>query len=120
MIRVNRLSVPFPLNPNIVARAKQRLADWYQNPEEIRRKQKLDLESRQMLRRDARPALNELFRRKCAYCESQVDVTAPGEVDLFRPAVDASNLSGEGSPDHYGWLSADWENMYLACPSCAR
>jgi hypothetical protein len=120
MIRIDRRSVPSPLNPDLVARTKARLVEWYHQPSEIRLKQKLDPGERITINREARDALVLLFHNKCAYCESQIGVTTPGEIDRFRPYTDACNLSGEGSSDHYGWLSADWDNLYFACPSCAR
>jgi predicted ATPase len=120
MIRVDRNTVPSPLSPNLVERAKLTLSEWYQQPLEIRNKKRRELRDTLILDRQAKGALVELFRNKCAYCESDIGVTAVAEIDRFRPFADASNLSGEGSADHYAWLAADWENLYLACPSCAR
>lgn len=120
MIPIARESIPSPLDPKVVDRANARLAEWYRQPIGTRHKSKFDPVERMLINRGARADLARLFRQKCAYCESQVGVTADGDVDRFRPFADASNLSGEGSPDHYGWLFAEWNNLYLACSSCAR
>jgi hypothetical protein len=120
MILVNRDAVRSPLHPDLVDRTKVALAEWYRQPTEIRHKQRRELKGRITIAQQAKRALVDLFRNKCAYCESEIGVTTAGEIDLFRPFVDASNLSGEGSADHYAWLAADWDNLYLACPSCAR
>jgi len=120
MIRIDRRRVPSPLNPGLVERAQVRLREFYSQPEGVRQKQKLDAGERISISREARGSLLDLFHNKCAYCESELGAVASGEVDLFRPFTDASDLSGKGSPDHYGWLSADWENLYIACPACAR
>lgn len=59
-------------------------------------------------------ALEELFHRKCAYCEARL-----GEVDWqvehFRPKRSVAER-----PDHpgYYWLAYTWENLYPSCVPC--
>jgi hypothetical protein len=120
MIRVDRSGVPSPLNPDLVGAIKAQLRIFYSQSPDVRRKQRPDPKGRLTIGLEARDALMKVFRNKCGYCESNIGTTSHGEIDYFRPFTDASNLSGEGSPDHYGWLSADWDNIYLACPACAR
>ncbi|WP_093443748.1 AAA family ATPase [Variovorax sp. 770b2] len=52
--------------------------------------------------------LGDVFENKCCYCESLLGSVADGEMDRFRPRM------------LYPQLAADWRNLYLACPSCAR
>lgn len=120
MIRIDRHKVASPLNPNLVAAVNARLDEFYRQPPEMRRKQKLDPRERMSINKQARDALMQVFHGKCGYCESELGAVSAGEIDRFRPFTDASNLTGLGSPDHYGWLSAEWENLYIACPACAR
>lgn len=59
-------------------------------------------------------ALEELFHRKCAYCEtplSEVD----WQVEHFRPKGRVAER-----PDHpgYYWLAYTWQNLYPACVPC--
>jgi uncharacterized protein (TIGR02646 family) len=51
-------------------------------------------------------ALEKLFHRKCAYCESFPTGTAAWDVEHFRPKA------------HYYWLSYEWTNLYLSCSLC--
>ena len=67
---------------------------------------------------DVRAALSELFRSKCAYCESPLQARTLA-VDHFRPAAGALDLAGSISPDHYWWLAYEWENLLPCCPECA-
>ncbi len=120
MIRIDRNNVPSPLDPDLVAAVNSRLNDFYDQPADMRRRQKFDTRERGTIRRQARDGLMKLFRNKCGYCESDLSAASSGEVDWFRPVTDASDLSGQGSPDHYGWLLADWDNLYFACPACSR
>ncbi|HKV10831.1 MAG TPA: retron system putative HNH endonuclease [Thermoanaerobaculia bacterium] len=59
-------------------------------------------------------ALEELFHRKCAYCETPL-----GEVDWqvehFRPKGAVTER-----PDHpgYYWLAYEWSNLYPSCAPC--
>ena len=59
-------------------------------------------------------ALEELFHRKCAYCEARL-----GEVDWqvehFRPKGSVAERSDH--PGYY-WLAYTWENLYPSCVPC--
>ncbi len=120
MISVDRRRVPSPLKPDLVGVARAQIYEFYGQPPEIRNKQKLDLKNRSMILQQAREGLVQLFQNKCCYCESELGASSRGEIDLFRPYSDASNISGGGSSDHYGWLAAEWDNLYIACPACSR
>jgi uncharacterized protein (TIGR02646 family) len=53
-----------------------------------------------------RPLLRALFHGKCAYCESSVDVSGYGDVEMFRPKK------------LYPTLAYEWRNMLYACAVC--
>jgi uncharacterized protein (TIGR02646 family) len=61
--------------------------------------------------------LTELFYGKCAYCEGKVGISAPVDVEFFRPKAGVVE-----SPDHpgYWWLAMVWENMLSSCIDCNR
>lgn len=61
--------------------------------------------------------LEELFHRKCAYCESSYASQAPVDVEHFRPKGRV-----EGEPQHpgYWWLAAEWTNLLPSCLDCNR
>ncbi|WFU61272.1 AAA family ATPase [Bradyrhizobium brasilense] len=62
-------------------------------------------------------ALNELFKTKCAFCESR----APLNARLFRPAEEAEPLAqSQFAHLYYAWLRTDWGNVYAVCSACAR
>ena len=69
---------------------------------------------------DVKEALLELFHQKCAYCESDLDVAASFDVELFRPKWQALNRTGETNFDRYWWLAYEWSNLYPACQMCNR
>lgn len=72
--------------------------------------------------RAAKPALKELFRDKCGYCEIDYG-GAPSDVEHFRPKGEIDYLD-EGTkkthPEGYYWLAADWDNLIYACQHCNR
>jgi uncharacterized protein (TIGR02646 family) len=51
-------------------------------------------------------ALESIFGKKCAYCETQYEVGGYLEVEHYRP----KNI--------YYWLAADWSNLLPACKRC--
>jgi uncharacterized protein (TIGR02646 family) len=63
-----------------------------------------------------RIALEELFHRKCAYCETPLPEVG-WDVDHFRPKGAIAER-----PDHpgYYWLAYEWSNLYPACEPCNR
>lgn len=65
---------------------------------------------------EALVALNDLFRGKCAFCESK----APINVHFFRPPEEAEPLArSQFSHLYYVWLRTDWGNVYAICSHCA-
>ena len=71
---------------------------------------------------DALKPLGELFHGKCAFCEtsrdSRFETTAPMQVAHFRPPQNCVDQKGSHFPRHYGWLIAEWSNLYHACGHC--
>ena len=64
-----------------------------------------------------RPALEALFRNKCASCETSLS-SSPGDVENFRPKALVSDP--DGNREGYWWLAYVWENLLLACGRCNR
>lgn len=64
---------------------------------------------------EVRKALEKLFHRKCAYCESRLGTVDPENVEHFRPHGAVAERS-----DHpgYFWLAYTWANLYPACTYC--
>ncbi len=63
---------------------------------------------------EVRKALEELFWRKCAYCEVRLPQTG-WDVEHYRPKKGVTE-----SPSHpgYFWLAYSWENFVTACTDC--
>lgn len=120
MIRVDRTIFRSPIAPDLQHRVRTAVDQWYSTPPDRRHQRRPDLKERVIINRQARDDLSRLFRDKCAFCESPLGASSSGEVERFRPLGEATNLSGEGSPDHYTWLMAEWGNLYLTCAACSR
>jgi uncharacterized protein (TIGR02646 family) len=67
------------------------------------------------------PALQKLFHKKCAYCESIFGAVTPADIEHFRPKGKSfpKGVAKSGFIGYY-WLAADWENLLLSCPGCNR
>ena len=71
------------------------------------------------------------FYRKCAYCESVVRTTHPGDIEHWRPKSRVTDVSGKlvkiktkngtmcTHPGYY-WLAYEWRNLLFACVACNR
>jgi uncharacterized protein (TIGR02646 family) len=66
--------------------------------------------------KDVGPALESLFKRKCAYCESSYGATHPVDVEHWRPKAEIDGVNGSG----YEWLAMAWENLLPSCIDCNR
>ncbi|HBL25333.1 MAG TPA: hypothetical protein DD490_00685 [Acidobacteria bacterium] len=60
-------------------------------------------------------ALEELFHRKCAYCEAPIGAEADWNVEHFRPKGRVAERHGH--PGYY-WLAYEWLNLYPVCEHC--
>lgn len=54
----------------------------------------------------AKPALAKMSRRKCAYCEGEINAERSGQVEHFKPKA------------RFPTLAYDWGNYFLACGGC--
>ena len=95
------------------------LRSFYEQPESVRQQSRPPLDKVASFLAQLRPQLESAFKHKCVYCESPL-YGGDAEIEQFRPKLGASDLDGKGSLDHYGWLSLEWENLYVACPKCNR
>lgn len=123
MIRVNRAAVPMP---EVLRRGVGSPADreyekaliFYQDYKNNR--QRGGFPFKVYKHETVKSALNDLFHQKCAYCESQLGVTAPLDIEQFRPKSGLISDRGEHLPLHYWWLCNEWSNLYTSCADCNR
>ncbi|SCX31776.1 AAA family ATPase [Agrobacterium rosae] len=121
MIFVDRDGEKSPLNDEILAHAGREIQNHYSLEPSMRRQTKLDLQAQwHHVREVISQPLARLFNNKCAYCETLFSSSDRMAVDRFRPSSGASDLTGRGSVDHYGWLSFEWRNLYPICSGCNR
>ncbi|MBZ9763369.1 AAA family ATPase [Mesorhizobium sp. CA8] len=121
MIRIDRNRVQAPDDGDVMAHVARVIENHYALDLSKRRQTKLELTREWLHRRQqVQGPLAELFHAKCAYCETSFDVAERIDIDRFRPPVGASDLTGRGSLDHYGWLSFEWRNLYPICSGCSR
>jgi len=65
---------------------------------------------------NCRAALEELFHRKCAYCETVI-AGATWEVEHFRPK---GRVAERADHPGYYWLAYEWRNLYPTCELCNK
>jgi len=66
-----------------------------------------------------RQALKDMFKAKCAYCESPTAHITDANVEHYRPKGKVNEAKNHGS-NHpgYWWVGMRWENLVLSCPHC--
>jgi uncharacterized protein (TIGR02646 family) len=67
-----------------------------------------------------RAALEQLFRMKCAYCETKIGAADESEIEHWRPKGAVKEDDGRRSYPPYYWLAATWDNLLLSCLKCNR
>jgi len=120
--KVNRSDVPIPgiLQADIVRKALREIVSHFSDNEEVRLKRRIPINKEIFNFEEVKTALDQLFHRKCAYCETPL-IDEFGLIDHFRPLANAANLNNQfDSPDHYGWFAYDWSNFMLSCSACNR
>ena len=68
----------------------------------------------------AKDELNQLFHKKCAYCESRYAHVTPMDVEHFRPKNGYLDQAGKLVQPGYYWLAAEWDNLLPSCVDCNR
>jgi hypothetical protein len=69
--------------------------------------------------RSVRDKLEELFRMKCAYCETKIGAGDESEIEHWRPKGAVKEDDGRRLPGYY-WLATTWDNLLLSCLKCNR
>ncbi|MFK4389893.1 uncharacterized protein (TIGR02646 family) [Peribacillus frigoritolerans] len=62
-----------------------------------------------------REALRDLFKKKCAYCESFLAHIEHAHIEHWRPK---GKVAEEKEHFGYYWLAADWDNLFYTCGVC--
>jgi len=66
---------------------------------------------------EVKQALNAIFEKKCAYCESRF-VNQGVQVEHFRPKGGVHLTRAPAATIGYWWLASEWTNLLPACSDC--
>jgi uncharacterized protein (TIGR02646 family) len=66
---------------------------------------------------EVRQRLEELFHGKCAYCETFYRMSAPVDIEHFRPK---NSVSEDPAHPGYWWIAMAWDNLLPSCLDCNR
>jgi hypothetical protein len=62
---------------------------------------------------------DNIYKEKCAYCESKSGHVAALQVEHFRPKNGLKKEKpGDETHNGYYWLGYEWSNLLLGCPKC--
>lgn len=119
MIYIDRLAVepPLILSSDRVKREKERMNEFFSQTAK-RKQSRYQFKDRYIQHKQVEIALAQLFKGKCAYCESLIQPSQTSRTNLFRPKQFAMNLDGAVSKTHYWWLYYEWHNFYSSCSIC--
>ncbi|SLN36370.1 hypothetical protein TRL7639_01760 [Falsiruegeria litorea R37] len=68
-------------------------------------------------RPEIKQLLQDMFRGKCAYCETFYSAAQPMDVEHYRPK---GAVSEDDSHEGYWWLAMKWDNLLPSCIDCNR
>ncbi|WP_025109671.1 HNH endonuclease [Pseudomonas sp. H1h] len=64
---------------------------------------------------DVKEALEVLFNKKCAYCESSYKSVISVQIEHFRPK---KRVAEDPTHEGYWWLASSWSNLLPSCVHC--
>ncbi len=64
---------------------------------------------------DVRLALDQIYKSKCAFCETDPSAGVTMQVEHYRPKA---KVTGANTHPGYYWVAYKWSNLLLACPAC--
>lgn len=67
---------------------------------------------------EVKAALDQLFKKKCAYCEGPLQAFGPFPVEHWRPKGRVTLDDGTKLKRGYFWLAASWDNLFASCIDC--
>ena len=123
MIYIDRNNIPKPkvFNSDKTIIAIEKLEEFYTRKDKLRSQQRFTQPFRGAFIKDVKSSIKELFNGKCAYCESKINTASTtGDIDNFRPKSGARGYDKNFSPEHYWWLTYEWNNLYYSCSVCNR
>lgn len=123
MIHIDRgrVSRPLILEPSSYAElARGKAMEFFRRPFEDRAQERFEFDLGVFRDPILGEALDELFYRKCAFCESKAGQYLSVDVGHYRPMIRTIGLDGVLFPDHYWWLAYEWPNLYLICATCEK
>lgn len=56
-----------------------------------------------------------LYNKKCAYCETNTSAGAPMQVEHYRPK---KAVTEDQAHEGYYWIAYEWSNLLLSCSKC--
>lgn len=62
-------------------------------------------------------SLNEIYKNKCAYCETDTTAGSVLQVEHYRPKA---KVTEDSKHEGYYWLGYEWSNLMYSCSSCNR
>jgi len=65
--------------------------------------------------KEYRNALNQLYHKKCAYCEQKISEGFSSRIDHYRPK---NGIKGVAIHKGYYWLGYEWTNLLPTCEKC--
>jgi len=107
----------------LAARDLEKAISHYSDPLKFNNNQKLTRKSfkyEAYSHKDTKKALKDIFKSKCAYCESFIMHIEPGDIEHFRPKAEIHTKTGQILIPGYYWLGAHWTNLLLSCIKCNR
>jgi len=115
MIKVDRQSVNIPdilTNPKRTGlKETTKAINYYANPNVLK-----PFKFSAYSKPEVKSTLINLFKEKCAYCESRFLHVYSGDVEHFRPKGQIAGIPNP-KPGYY-WLAAHWDNLLLSCRNC--
>jgi uncharacterized protein (TIGR02646 family) len=119
VIHVHRGPAPEVFSSPHARKMRKELAAFFETPHEDRKRKRFSFDTVSRWS-GVTAALRRMFNERCAYCESPIFESSPGQIDSFRPKQRAMGHDGEIAEDHYWWLAYEWTNLVAACLSCNR
>jgi uncharacterized protein (TIGR02646 family) len=100
------IHVPRPAEPMYLAMRNKKWLEELREARRLRNSKRFKKLQGRYGHKEIKTALCAMFSKRCAYCESAIEVVASPHIEHFRPK------------QRYVSLTYVWENLLLSCPIC--
>ena len=117
----NQIALPKIFESSAFERERARVRDLiFASDDKMRAQSRVPYRPELINSPEIKSAIEAVFGRICAYCETPFEIKADLTLEQHRPRSNAGDPDTLDGHLFYAWLSYEWDNILPVCTNCSR